>query len=252
MQKNRKTCFPKNFTIVELLVVVAIIAILAAMLLPALNAARQKGQAIHCVSNLKQLTTAALTYYDDFKSGVEAVSKNYIRWQSPLMERYVYPQKARSSTMYNLQVLHLQKLKDDKDLSETAQVRAYGIFGCPAQTSNDYTHGFQEANHYGLNRFMGKYTKSSEYGVGYDGTLQYNRVTRPTQRMLLADVKGKAEDAYSPKAVSAVDFRHLARATFAFLDGHVESRGLNSTPAPDWGCMGRAYFWGRHPYPGQE
>ena len=55
----------REFTLIELLVVIAIIAILAAMLLPALQSARERAQSSSCVSNLNNTTKAALPYLDD-------------------------------------------------------------------------------------------------------------------------------------------------------------------------------------------
>ncbi len=77
----------RKFTLIELLIVIAIIAILASLMLPALNKAREKAYCINCVSQLKQLGTAFVLYLDDNK---EYFPKRKIsgppRWHLDLLE----------------------------------------------------------------------------------------------------------------------------------------------------------------------
>lgn len=56
----------KGFTLIELLVVIAIIAILAAILFPVFAKAREKARQASCLSNVKQMTSAAMMYVQDY------------------------------------------------------------------------------------------------------------------------------------------------------------------------------------------
>ena len=84
------------FTLIELLIVIAIIAIMSAVLLPVLSAARERGRKAVCISNLKQLQTAFSMYADDndelFPPRSDAI------WASP--DRSIYPAYVRQGRVF--------------------------------------------------------------------------------------------------------------------------------------------------------
>ena len=72
----------KSFTLVELLVVIGIIALLAALLFPALSMARERGRQASCINNLKQMALAIIQYKQDNNDGD-------VGWPSLLFSQYV-------------------------------------------------------------------------------------------------------------------------------------------------------------------
>ncbi|MEN6548968.1 MAG: DUF1559 domain-containing protein [Armatimonadia bacterium] len=68
----------RGFTLIELLVVIAIIAILASILFPVFAKAREKARQSSCLSNIKQLMTAALSYAQDCDEALPAEDYAYV------------------------------------------------------------------------------------------------------------------------------------------------------------------------------
>lgn len=89
MNKNSEAA--KGFTLVELLVVIAIIAILAALLLPALGAAKDRARRAACTSNLQQINLGIRLYSDDANDSAPVVqsTNRIVNYYRTLMGSYV-------------------------------------------------------------------------------------------------------------------------------------------------------------------
>lgn len=94
MDKNQTDGWGKNrFTILELLIVIAIIAVLAALLLPALNSAREKAKSALCSGNLKQAGYAASMYANDNGDYLIMTQSNFYKDFCTAMRQYLNEKK---------------------------------------------------------------------------------------------------------------------------------------------------------------
>ncbi|MGN0871215.1 MAG: type II secretion system protein [Victivallales bacterium] len=134
--QNRKMgAFIKRFTLIELLIAIAIIAILAGMLLPTLNAARQKAISINCLSNLKQIGYIQQSYANDYKEFLYCGMENLAYfWQWRYLE-----------CGYEMSGLKLDPTKTGSGRYKIVNKRSRIDF-CPALESNSIDCGYGYPN----------------------------------------------------------------------------------------------------------
>ena len=164
------------FTLIELLVVIAIIAILAAILLPALNSARERGKAASCVNNLKQIGSAAAQYLNDCdyfpRSAIYGGATTTLPpWFVQIASYIGCPTKEGNPT------------------PTLDGAYEYGVYVCPA---NDFKFGIgqiyggKSGMNYGINKYFG-------YGTSMNGetiwALKGSQLVNPSSKYYIMDAK---------------------------------------------------------------
>ncbi len=106
-----------GFTLIELLIVISIVAILIALLLPAVQSAREAGRRIQCANNLKQLATAVQSYEAKYKvlpaAGTYADPSQSLHYSDYNFDReYTWVVDLRSGTNFSWAVQILPELEE--------------------------------------------------------------------------------------------------------------------------------------------
>ena len=220
-----------SFTLIELLVVIAIIAILAAILLPALNRARERGKAINCVSHLKQIGLASLMY-----------SSNYNDYIVPTY----YTSGTTTQTWVGLLGVSYKPCSwDDFKTQLTADPKFAAVLQCPSQPEADRSVGIG----YQMNCYS-TYNEHRYKNMGQKAcrARKINMIKDPSHAVLFCDgtVKGVFGDNYmaemwSTSGPSAYFYyhRHNLRINAALADGHVEPIQAKRS----WTWDGTGWIW---------
>lgn len=226
---------PYRFTLIELLIVISIIAILAAMLLPALSQAREQAQKTSCQNNIKQCMTGQLQYATDYKAymiTVTYINRSYETWVSLLAtENNVVigatsPLKTSRKGYIPAKVTRCPSNPVDKMLGNNAEQGRYGFYRGGADS--DYEKKI---------KFLG------DFVVSAGSNHQYHflpKMKSPSQTLLCADTttgensprQGRSIFHWSPSGFLdsrqvGVHLAHRERANIGAADGHVISLGMN-------------------------
>ena len=208
-----QTKFGKYFTLIELLIVIAIIAILASMLLPVLNKARQRGTATQCTSRLKQTMQGCLLYDGDYNGQIMLYEKvNNRSWLRIMQDRYL-----------NRMVTICPNTKpySGDDIKLETYRYCYGM--------GNYRGAAGREPHFGNNFYF----NVADKGWGFNT----KQTRQPSKLAVLADtVYANNYATYSGVGCYQFEFRdftehdavgvflaHQNNANIAFLDGHVSA-----------------------------